>query len=313
MTNPLARRTHPLLALAALLASPVTGSAQGDTTIVREQLAEGIHLFRVPAFVEQWTSTNTVVIVNETDVTVFDSNTRATTARRIIAEIRRLTDKPVRMLVNSHWHQDHWSGNDEYVKAWPGVQIVATTQTRDYMKRMMAPFFAHGARQSLESRRASGQDTTQAARFLADIERTPRVLPTIAFRDTLVLWSGAREFRLISVTGDATGSTVLYLPRERILVMGDVLVARSDGRGPPPWTTNSYAITAELFGAIIAQTHAALERGLTTVEAVQAVVDVDAIGRKYLDPGTPLPESFRPWVGTVVRKTVQEAFDGVVR
>ena len=42
----------------------------------------------------------------------------------------------MRTLINSHWHQDHWSENAEYVKAFPGLQIVATTQTRDYTKRM---------------------------------------------------------------------------------------------------------------------------------------------------------------------------------
>jgi cyclase len=336
------------LAFAAL--APLTAQTQAaplDTTIVHEVLADGIHLFRVPSDVEQWTATNTVVIVNETDVTVFDSNTRASTARRIIAAIRGLTTKPVRVLINSHWHQDHWSGNDEYAKAWPGVQIIATTETRDYMKRMMAPFFIHGARNSLNAARTAGRDTTQAVRFLADLESTRRVLPTIAYRDSLTIWSGTREFRLISVTGDATGSTVLYLPRERLLVMGDVLVAQEDGSGPPPWTTNSYSITpwcnslralsaldaniivpgqgkafrdkqyltitADLFGAIIAQTHAALERGLTTTEAVQATVNVDAIAQRYFAAGTPLPASLRPWVNTLVRKVVQESFDGVVR
>lgn len=336
---------------AVSLAAPGFAVAQAaappDTTIVRESLAPDIYLFRVPSDVEQWTATNTVVIVNETDVTVFDSNTRATTARRIIAQIRAITNKPVRMLINSHWHQDHWSGNDEYVKAWPGVQIVATTQTRDYMKRMMAPFFIHGARNSLNAERTAGRDTTEAARFLADLERTPRVLPNLAYRDSLVFWSGSREFRLISVTGDATGSTVLYLPRERMLVTGDVLVAPEAGEGHPPWTTNSYlitpwynslralekldvgtivpgqgkafrdkqylSITADVFGATIDQVHAALERGLTTVEAVTAAVNVDAIGQRYYPAGTPLPPTFRQWNAVVIRKVVQESFDGVVR
>ena len=44
------------------------------------------------------------------------------------------------------------------------------------------------------------------------------------------------------MTGDATGSAVLYLPADKILVTGDVLVSPPDGEGPPPWTTNSYAI-----------------------------------------------------------------------
>jgi len=50
-------------------------------------------------------------------VTVFDSFTLPATARLAIAEIRALTAKPVRTLINSHWHQDHRSGNDEFRKA----------------------------------------------------------------------------------------------------------------------------------------------------------------------------------------------------
>src|SRR5262249_52849353 len=134
------------------------------------------------------------------------------------------------------------------------------------------------------------------------------------------LWSGRREFRLISVTGDATGSTVLYLPNEKMLIMGDVLVDQENGGGPPPWTTNSYAITpwynslrrlesldanivvpgqgpafrdktyleltADLFESIITQVHAALERGVIALPAIQQAVNVDAIGRRYNATGT---------------------------
>ena len=156
----------------------------------------------------------------------------------------------------------------------------------------------------------------------------PRVLPTWPTRDTLALWSGEREFRLMSATGDATGSTVLYLPAEKILVTGDVLVNQEEGNGPPPWTTNSYAITPwleslrglaaldvnvivpgqgpafhdkayleltiELFAAILDQVHAALERGLVTLDDVQAAVNVDAIGKGYT-PGQAPGESFHRW------------------
>ena len=44
----------------------------------------------------------------------------------VIAEIRKLTDKPVRTLINSHWHMDHWSGNDEYAEGIPGLRSSAT-------------------------------------------------------------------------------------------------------------------------------------------------------------------------------------------
>src|SRR5215217_2031056 len=226
---------------AASLASPAVAHANrvsADTSIKKEMLIDGVYLFRSPSDLEKWTATNVVVIVNERDVTVFDSNTRPLTARRIIAEIRALTDKPVRTLINSHWHMDHWSGNDEYAKAFPGIQIIATSQTRDYMKRMVPRYFSEqvgvaryratldtavrtgklrdGSALTADARRKLESDVGEATEFAAEVARIPRVLPNVVYRDTLVFWSGRREFRLISAYGDATASTVMYLPAEKV-------------------------------------------------------------------------------------------------
>ena len=350
-------------------ARPVAAEAPPDTSLTKEVLGDGIYLFRAPSALDLWTATNVVVIVNDQDVTVFDSNTRARTARMVIAEIRKITPKPVRTLINSHWHQDHWSGNDEYVKAFPGIQIVATTKTRDYMKHMGSRFFADGlntqvARQraaldsavrtgkrsdgtplTADARQKMQKDIDETAAFATEVANVKRVLPSIAYSDSLVLWSGGREFRLTSVTGDATGSTVLYLPAEKILVMGDALVTQEEGNGPPPWTTNSYSITpwlnslrglerldativvpgqgpsfhdkaylkltGDLFEQIITQVHAALDRGLVTLAEVQAAVNVDSIGRQYTPNATGPDPRFKALVSALVRKVHQESLDGV--
>jgi glyoxylase-like metal-dependent hydrolase (beta-lactamase superfamily II) len=363
------------LALIAGLASPahalIAPAPPADTTITKEMLAEGIYLFRAPSDLDKWTATNVVVIVNDDDVTVFDSNSRLSTARAIIAEIKKITPKPVRTLINSHWHLDHWSGNDAYVKAFPGVQIIATTETRDFMKRMPGKFYAFGLNNSVtrgrasldsavrsgkksdgtrltaEDRRKQETDIAETADFAAEVASTPRILPTLAYRDSLVLWSGKREFRLISVTGDATGSTVLYLPAEKMLVMGDVLVDQEAGGGPRPWTTNSYAITpwlnslralekldatvvvpgqgpafrdkayltldADLLESILDQVHAATERGLTTLSEVQAAVNLDAIARRYTGRVAADDARFKAVTGGLIRKALQETYDGVAR
>ena len=346
-------------------------STRADSALIKEVLADGIYLFRAPSALDLWTATNVVVVVNDDDVVVFDSNSRAATARMVIGEIRKITPKPVRTLINSHWHLDHWSGNDEYTKAFPGLRIVATSQTRDYMKRMRGTFYAEGLKNSVVRSRASldsairsgkqsdGTALTAEARqkreadiketgdFAAEVEAVPRVLPNLTYGDSLTFWSGRREFRLMSVTGDATGSTVLFLPAERILVMGDVLVRPETGEGPPLWTTNSYAITPwlnslksldaldarvivpgqgaalqdeaylqltiELFSSIISQVHAALERGQATLAQVQAAVDVNAIGRKYSPSATAPTPAFERLVAALVWKAMQEALDGVQR
>jgi glyoxylase-like metal-dependent hydrolase (beta-lactamase superfamily II) len=341
-----------------------------EPELAKEVLAEGIVLFRAPAALDFWTGTNVVALVGDDQVTVFDANTRPVTTRRVIAEIRKLTDKPVRTLINSHWHMDHWSGNAEYRKAFPGVRIVSTVATRDYLKRMSPGFFAASAegaatrgREELQEairtgklkdgtpltddeRRRRERDIADSETLAKEMAEVPHVLPDVAFEGSLSLWCGGRELRLLTATGDATRSAVLYLPAEKILVTGDVLVSPEDGKGPPPWTTNSYAITPwleslrrlalldvtvivpgqgpafhdkaylertiELYAAILDQVHAALERGLFKLEDVQAAVNVDEIGKGYT-PGQAPGESFHRWVSILARKAYQESLDGVTR
>ncbi|HET8948221.1 MAG TPA: MBL fold metallo-hydrolase [Candidatus Polarisedimenticolia bacterium] len=348
---------------------PLETTVEGARAMLtREDLGDGVHVFRAPSDLDYWTGTNSTVIVDEDGVTVFDSGTRAVTARAVIAEIRTLTPRPVRVLVNSHWHQDHWSGNDEYAKAFPGLRIIASAETREFMSRMGPRFFVHemegfgmaerraelakairtgrlpdGSRLTPAIRARKEVSIATADQFEAEIMALPRVLPNQVYRGDMILVNGGREMRLMSMTGDATASTVLYLPGSRILVTGDVLVSPEDGQGPPPWTTNSYSVTPwleslrtlerldavaivpgqgpvmrdkgylrrtiALFAAVISQVQAGLEGGLVTLKEVQAAVDVDRIGLDYA-PGRPLPGEFHSWVASFAKKAMQEALDG---
>jgi glyoxylase-like metal-dependent hydrolase (beta-lactamase superfamily II) len=149
------------------------------------------------------------------------------------------------------------------------------------------------------------------------------------------------------MTGDATGSAVLYLPAEKVLVTGDVLVSPPDGQGPPPWTTNSYAIapwlaslrrleafdttvivpgqgpsmrdktylrlTVQLFAGVVDGVQRALERGTYRADDIVAAVNLDAIGRQYPQGRTGPETPFGTMVARLVRKAAQEALDGVAK
>ena len=360
--------------LAATLALAASGPLEtsierAQSMLVKERLGEGIYVFRAPSDLEYWTATNSVVVVNDDDVVVFDSCTREVTARAVIAEIRKLTPKPVRVLINSHWHQDHWSGNAEYAKAFPGLRIVASAEARAFMSRMGPKFFVDEVdafgfakmRADLEQAIATGKlsdgtpltaeirarkekSVAMARQFVAEIAALPRTLPNVTYREEMAFWSGSREFRLLSVTGDATASTVLFLPADKVLVTGDVLVSPEDGNGPPPWTTSSYTVTPwlqslrrlssldattivpgqgppmhdkeylrrtiELFAAIIDQVQAALAQGAVQLKQVQAAVHVDSLGLAYTPGSTVLGEDFPEFVANFSKKAMQEALDG---
>jgi glyoxylase-like metal-dependent hydrolase (beta-lactamase superfamily II) len=204
---------------------------------------------------------------------------------------------------------------------------------------------ADGSPLTPEIRARKERSLAMAEQFAAEVRALPRVLPNVVYQDDMDFWSGRREFRLMSLTGDATASTVLYLPGSRILVTGDVLVSPEDGKGPPPWTTNSYSVTPwleslrrldaldvkaivpgqgpvmhdktylrrtiELFAAIIDQVHSALERGIVTLKGVQAAVNVNQIGLAYT-PGQPLSEDFPEFLSYFSKKAMQEALDGAI-
>ena len=219
-------------------------SASGQD-IKKLVIADGIYQFMTmrDSYVRQL---NSVVIVNDNDVLVFDTNTRPSSARLILAEIRKITDKPVRYVVNSHWHPDHWSGNEVYSHAFPGLETIASEQTRQYMQNVANEFpvrfnaEAKRLRAAFEKevatgKQADGTDLTaeQRARDEADLRdyesfrdegvSLKRTYPTLTYIDKLNLYHGGREFRFISVAGDAEGTTVLYLPKEKVLITGDVI------------------------------------------------------------------------------------------
>ena len=57
------------------------------------------------------TRSSNMVIVNQDDVVLVDTNITPEATRRLVNDIKTLTDKPIRYVINTHWHYDHVSGN----------------------------------------------------------------------------------------------------------------------------------------------------------------------------------------------------------
>src|SRR5262249_49182132 len=118
----------------ALLTLTVLAAPLGATEKVK--IADGIYQFITEGHGDAGLDGNSTVIISNDGVLVFDTNCVPSTAAEILKEIRQLTSQPVNYVVNSHWHWDHWSGNQVYKAAFPNVQIITSTKNRDQMKNV---------------------------------------------------------------------------------------------------------------------------------------------------------------------------------
>jgi glyoxylase-like metal-dependent hydrolase (beta-lactamase superfamily II) len=227
----------------AAQAQPVTQSypvVHGDAYKF-EKIVDGVYYATVT---RPGLGSNNVVIVNETDVLIVDAGTSPTAARAFVEDIKKLTDKPIRYVVNTHWHYDHTAGNQIF---GPEVQIIAT----DHLYQMLAsvdvlhrePFLTSQVTNlstridNLNKQIVAEGDARQKAvlqKDLADAQRLQQnnseikvTPPTIHYSTKMVLNRGGREIDLLFLgRGHTGGDTVVYLPKERIVCTGDLMESR---------------------------------------------------------------------------------------
>jgi len=250
------------------------------------EVATGVYLFVSAPYGDVGLDGNSVAILSRDGVLVFDSNGTPAASAAVLAEIRKLTDKPVRYLVNSHWHWDHWYGNETYTRAFPDVKIVAHEKTRAMMAGPAIEFNRPGLETqlpgyvaSLEKRVAAEPRLLPAleeARFFLDQKKTARlVLPSVTYKDRLELTLGERTIHVLHHDRAVTpGDSFLYLPAEKIVVAGDLLVnpvSFALSSYPTGWLRTLEHIDA-LDAAVIIPGHGEPLRDKTLLRAHTAVM-----------------------------------------
>jgi cyclase len=265
-----------------------------------QKLAEGVHALVWNEPLADPIESNALIVVNDEDVLVVDSSLFPSTARLVIGEIRKLTPKPVRYVVNTHWHDDHVLGNLAYREAFPAVEFIAHTNTRtDIAEQVYAaqPKLIERyrddlvkIRRALETGKTSrGEDVTPERRklfesyipllerYLAEIGpvNARPVLPDVTFEDHLTIHRGGRTIELRHLgRGNTRGDVVVWLPQEKILATGDLVV------GPIPFGIGSYyrdwIVTLGVLRDIPAQTiflsHGPVQRDRTYLDSVRALL-----------------------------------------
>lgn len=222
------------------------------------RIAEGVYEIRHKDPFPGWVTGNTTVIIGTQAVFVVDACQLPSDAREDIAQIRQWTDKPVRYLLNTHWHSDHNGGNQAYAEAYPGVAIVAHDETRQMMDAggpgvpalwlkdvdLTRANIAHALDTGLHS---TGTPLTDAERqearaALKDLDRVASEAahyryqaPNLTFTQALDIDLGGIEVQVRHLgRANTGGDAVVYLPARKLLVTGDIVVH------PVPYTYDGY-------------------------------------------------------------------------
>jgi cyclase len=185
---------------------------------------------------------NSSIIVNDNDVIVVDDHASPAAASVLLDELKDITNKPVRTVINTHFHYDHAHGNQVFGK---DVEIIGHEFTREMLlggKSAQMPLYrdylAGIPRQieDLKRRITAEPDATKKATLQtqlqvaennlasqAELKPTP---PNVTLQTRMTLHRGDREIQ-IRFLGRAhtAGDVVVYLPREKIVITGDMLTA----------------------------------------------------------------------------------------
>lgn len=196
---------------------------------------------------------NGAFIVNQDDVVVVDTHLRPSWAQELVAEIRKITDKPVRYVINTHWHNDHTQGNQVYVNTFgSNVEYLAQRFTREdiigkailSVRDSLNPENAQSTPATIarlekmlaEGKDAQGQPLTDERKarlpadiasqkaYLEELKQIQITLPTITFDNSLALHKPGRDIHIYFFgKGHTRGDVVVFLPKENVVITGDLL------------------------------------------------------------------------------------------
>lgn len=214
-----------------------TADAARPATHTFEEVAPGVYFAQGTGEVN--VGSNSMVVVNGEDVLVVDSHITPDAARELVVAIAGLTDKPIKTLVNTHFHYDHANGNQIF---GDGIEIIGHEYTRRKLLTdvLSEPTYAlQGSVEALTPRLKEIEAQLAAAQgdARADLEKRITVMrrhisalgeivltpPQRTLTDSLTLQKGSRTIEVHFLgRGHTAGDVVIYLPAEKVIYTGDL-------------------------------------------------------------------------------------------
>lgn len=247
---------------AAALGPPAPAQPVDGHLGVPERVADRVHVMRQPDRLWAVVIGNVTIVEQSRGIVLIDTGGTPRDGRDVVAAVRRLSDRPVTAVVLTHWHNDHPLGLRPILAAWPRARIIATEATRRGMIERMGQNVGVGRpNPAYDARRLNGTFATilqfeanaRSAEFspaerghFATEARYARVrvgeqmgnfmiLPNTLVRGSLTLADrdAPVELRFLG-RANTDGDLVAWLPRQRVVVAGDMVVA------PIPYGFNAF-------------------------------------------------------------------------
>jgi len=230
---------------------------------------------------------NSPIIVTDSEALIIDSEITPAAARALVTDLKAITDKPVRYVIDSHYHYDHAHGNQVFMA---NAQVIGHDNT---YKRLLTnvmeqytylssvqgiPSRVDGLRQRIAQEKDAQQKATmerQVASSLAYLEQVKEIKvtpPNLTFKNTMTLHLGGRELQLLYLgRGHTDTDVVVFLPRERIVATGDLMESQISYMGdsyPDEWPATLDKLLAIDFDTVMPG-HGVVFKGKGHIEAFQ--------------------------------------------
>ena len=308
-------RKSALFAALTLCASGAGAMAPAELSpFVARQIAPKIHMLGTPEDFYAFAIGNVTLIEQSDGFVLIDSGMTAAHGRTAVAFARSLAPKPIKAVAITHWHNDHPQGVSAIRDAFPEVRIIATPGTEagllgpasfdvgyspnpkadaavaervaadkvGYQKLLDDPATAPDRKERIKKALRQFDD------YVADFKGTYIVPPTETFERELLIDDGDLPVRLMFLgRANTDGDLVAWLPRQRIVATGDIVVA------PYPFGFGSFpADWVETLGKL---------KGLGFATLIPGHGDPQA-GADYLDKLITTISEIRSQVGPLARQ-----------
>lgn len=193
-------RTRSTAVIAFLLLSSIAfGQNAPDFTV--KKLADGVYAAVSPD--RSKSGSNAGFIVGTNGVAVVDTFTNANSARDLLAEIRKVTNLPIRFVINTHYHLDHTGGNAAFADS--GATILAQRNLRGWERTENLKFFGPNPKPEDKARVES------------------LVLPDMVYSDAVDIYLGSRLVQVRYMLGHTGGDSVVIIPDANVVFGGDLI------------------------------------------------------------------------------------------